>query len=82
MLQALREENIDKATLITIVVAALGYFVDIFDLLLFSIVRVESLRDLGLDASLASKVVPATRKLADATSAAWAARFEAEAATL
>ena len=31
-----------------IVVAALGYFVDIYDLLLFSIVRVESLSDLGL----------------------------------
>jgi MFS family permease len=31
-----------------IVVAALGYFVDIYDLLLFSIIRVSSLRDLGL----------------------------------
>ncbi len=31
-----------------IVVAALGYFVDIYDLLLFSIVRVASLKDLGL----------------------------------
>ena len=49
MFQGLRDENIDKATIITIIVAALGYFVDIFDLLLFSIVRVESLRDLGLE---------------------------------
>lgn len=32
-----------------IVLASLGYFVDIYDLLLFSIVRVESLRDLRLD---------------------------------
>ncbi|RYZ55929.1 MAG: MFS transporter [Sphingobacteriales bacterium] len=32
-----------------VLVAALGYFVDIYDLLLFSIVRVESLRSLGLD---------------------------------
>lgn len=40
--------SLDRATLITIVVAALGYFVDIFDLLLFSIVRIESLQDLGL----------------------------------
>ncbi|NDC37055.1 MAG: MFS transporter [Proteobacteria bacterium] len=32
-----------------VVVAALGYFVDIFDILLFSIVRVQSLTDLGLD---------------------------------
>ncbi len=45
---ALVRENIDRATLLTIIVAALGYFVDIFDLLLFSIVRVQSLQDLGL----------------------------------
>lgn len=31
-----------------IIVAALGYFVDIYDLLLFSIIRVSSLKDLGL----------------------------------
>ena len=31
-----------------VVVAALGYFVDVYDLLLFNIVRVPSLRDLGL----------------------------------
>lgn len=31
-----------------VVVASLGYFVDIYDLLLFSIVRVKSLTDLGL----------------------------------
>ncbi|MFN5555043.1 MAG: MFS transporter, partial [Chryseotalea sp.] len=33
---------------IPVVVAALGYFVDIYDLLLFSIVRVSSLRSLGV----------------------------------
>lgn len=33
---------------IPVIVAALGYFVDIYDLLLFSIVRVESLQSLGL----------------------------------
>lgn len=32
-----------------VIVAALGYFVDIYDLLLFSITRVPSLRSLGLD---------------------------------
>lgn len=32
----------------TVVVAALGYFVDIYDLLLFSIVRVQSLKDIGV----------------------------------
>ncbi|MFT4023618.1 MAG: MFS transporter [Flavihumibacter sp.] len=33
---------------IAVIVAALGYFVDIYDLLMFSIIRVESLADLGL----------------------------------
>ena len=32
----------------TVLVAALGYFVDIYDLVLFSIVRVESLNSLGI----------------------------------
>ena len=32
----------------TVLVSALGYFVDVYDLLLFSIVRVESLRELGV----------------------------------
>jgi putative MFS transporter len=32
-----------------VIVAALGYFVDIFDLLLFNIVRIPSLRSLGLN---------------------------------
>lgn len=34
---------------IPVLVAALGYFVDIYDLLLFAIIRVPSLQDLGLD---------------------------------
>jgi MFS family permease len=33
-----------------VIIAALGYFVDIYDLLLFGIVRIPSLNDLGLDA--------------------------------
>src|SRR5688572_3166472 len=32
----------------TVIVSALGYFVDIYDLVLFSIVRVASLKDLGV----------------------------------
>ena len=36
---------------IPVLVAALGYFVDIYDLLLFSIIRVKSLKNLGLDAA-------------------------------
>jgi MFS transporter, putative metabolite:H+ symporter len=37
---------------IAVLVAALGYFVDIYDLLLFNIVRVDSLKDLGLSDAL------------------------------
>ena len=39
-----------------VIVAALGYFVDIYDLLLFGIVRVPSLRDMGLDTDQISTV--------------------------
>lgn len=39
---------LDKKMLILVAVAALGYFVDVFDLILFSIVRIQSLKDLGL----------------------------------
>ncbi len=46
--QLLKDENIDRATLLTVLVAALGYFVDIFDLLMFSIVRIKSLVSLGV----------------------------------
>lgn len=45
----------DRVLVLTIVVSALGYFVDIFDLLLFSIVRMQSLKDIGVpDAELLS----------------------------
>ena len=37
-----------RAITLSVMVAALGYFVDIYDLLLFSIVRIPSLRSLGL----------------------------------
>ncbi|WP_421827746.1 MFS transporter [Larkinella sp.] len=39
-----------------VIVAALGYFVDIYDLLLFGIVRVPSLKDLGLNDEQISRV--------------------------
>lgn len=32
----------------TVIVAALGYFVDIYDLILFSIIRLKSLKDIGI----------------------------------
>ena len=40
-----------------VIVAALGYFVDIYDLLLFGIVRVPSLKDMGLNADVAGTVI-------------------------
>ena len=41
---------------IPVIVAALGYFVDIYDLLLFGIVRIQSLKDLGLNEKEVSSV--------------------------
>ena len=41
---------------IPVIVAALGYFVDIFDLLLFGIVRVPSLKDMGLSEQEVSSI--------------------------
>ncbi|MGC2063472.1 MAG: hypothetical protein WA610_10880, partial [Thermodesulfovibrionales bacterium] len=34
---------------VPVIVSALGYFVDIYDLILFSIVRVQSLKTIGLE---------------------------------
>lgn len=50
----MKEINLKRDILnITVIVSALGYFVDIYDLVLFSIVRVASLKDLGVsDADL------------------------------
>lgn len=46
-----RKMKNEKSNLViysTVTVAALGYFVDIYDLLLFSIIRVESLKSIGV----------------------------------
>ncbi|MEK6772854.1 MAG: MFS transporter [Bdellovibrionota bacterium] len=51
MSQKLTATPISSALNIAVLVSALGYFVDIYDLLLFSIVRVRSLTDLGLSGS-------------------------------
>ncbi len=45
-----RSEKIRLLLSFPVIIAALGYFVDIYDLLLFGIVRIPSLNDLGLDA--------------------------------
>jgi MFS family permease len=43
-----RTTSLPRAVTMAILVAALGYFVDIYDLILFSVVRVASLRDIGV----------------------------------
>src|SRR6476620_11225810 len=48
---------------IAVIVAALGYFVDIYDLLLFTIVREPSLRDLHIDMQDAKAVLAASTKV-------------------
>ncbi len=40
-----------------VIVAALGYFVDIYDLLLFGIVRIQSLESMGLDIEVAGTII-------------------------
>lgn len=40
-----------------VIVAALGYFVDIYDLLLFGIVRIPSLKSMGLDADISGTII-------------------------
>ncbi|HZH36478.1 MAG TPA: MFS transporter [Flavisolibacter sp.] len=48
---------------LAVVVAALGYFVDIYDLLLFTIVREPSLQGLGVDLTNAPAVISASTKI-------------------
>lgn len=52
----MEKSDLQKLLSIPVIVAALGYFVDIYDLLLFSIVRITSLKSLGVaDADLLSQ---------------------------
>lgn len=48
---------------IVIIVAALGYFVDIYDLLLFTIVREPSLAGIGVNISNAKEMIAASTKI-------------------
>ncbi len=50
------KSNIKLLFSIPVIVAALGYFVDIYDLLLFGIVRIPSLKDLGLNETEVSSI--------------------------
>src|SRR5678810_1371664 len=46
-----------------VIVAALGYFVDIYDLLLFTIVRVPSLQSLHMDITNRAMMIAASTKV-------------------
>ncbi len=46
--EAVSKDKTTRAVRLAILVAALGYFVDIYDLVLFSIVRVKSLQGIGI----------------------------------
>ncbi|HEY4323365.1 MAG TPA: MFS transporter [Mucilaginibacter sp.] len=51
-------QNTNRNVILLVIVASLGYFVDIYDLMIFSIVRVKSLHDIGVvDADIRLKGV-------------------------
>ena len=52
----MQKTNFQHLFSIPVIVAALGYFVDIYDLLLFGIVRIPSLKSMGLDEASLSTV--------------------------
>ena len=51
------QEKLKHLLSFPVIVAALGYFVDIYDLLLFGIVRVPSLKDMNLDVDTAGTMI-------------------------
>ncbi|BCY28465.1 MFS transporter [Flavobacterium okayamense] len=51
------QEKLKHLFSLPVIVAALGYFVDIYDLLLFGIVRVPSLKSLGVDVDVAGSTI-------------------------
>ncbi len=51
------QEKLKHLLSFPVIVAALGYFVDIYDLLLFGIVRVPSLKDMNLDVDTAGTLI-------------------------
>ena len=57
MKQFSTKEKLKHLFCFPVIVAALGYFVDIYDLLLFGIVRVPSLKSLGLNADVAGTYI-------------------------
>ena len=52
-----RREKIKHLLGFPVIIASLGYFVDIYDLLLFGIVRIPSLKDMGLEADTVGTMI-------------------------
>jgi MFS transporter, putative metabolite:H+ symporter len=59
----MNQEKVYGIFSIPVIVGALGYFVDIYDLLLFTIVREPSLRDLGVNLAVKAEVLSASTKI-------------------
>lgn len=57
MAQFTTTQKLEHLLSLPVIVAALGYFVDIYDLLLFGIVRIPSLNSLGLNADVAGSYI-------------------------
>lgn len=51
------QEKLKHLFSLPVIVASLGYFVDIYDLLLFGIVQVPSLKDLGLNPDISGTII-------------------------
>ena len=51
------EKKIHPLFNLAVIVGALGYFVDVYDLLLFSIIRIPSLKSLGVSAEDIDKTI-------------------------
>lgn len=51
------QEKLKHLFSLPVIVASLGYFVDIYDLLLFGIVRIPSLKDLGLNPDISGTII-------------------------
>jgi MFS family permease len=57
MQQFTRKEKLKHLFGFPVIIASLGYFVDIYDLLLFGIVRIPSLNDMGLEADTVGTMI-------------------------
>ncbi len=49
-MSTIKEKQSSKKVWLLVMIASLGYFVDIYDLIIFSIVRIQSFTDIGVPA--------------------------------